>query len=73
MRLRQAIEEAEQDYTARQLELACESIFSGVSACSPEIYETLIGNVAKVCGRSIDDKFREDVKNAISKLPCPLD
>ncbi|CAB4191840.1 hypothetical protein UFOVP1229_166 [uncultured Caudovirales phage] len=60
-------------YDAQHLELACESIFGGVGACSPEIYETLIEKVAKMCGRSIDDKFREDVKIAIGKLPCPLD
>lgn len=35
-------------------------------------------DVNPLCGRAvgdkfIDDQFREDVKNAISKLPCPLD
>lgn len=55
------------------LDAACKTVFGGVGACSPEIYETLIEKVATMCGRETDDKFREDVKNAISKLPCPMD
>jgi len=57
----------------QQLHDACLMTFGGVGACSPEIYQAALERIAFETGRVFDDQFREDVRNILKDIPCPLD
>jgi hypothetical protein len=48
-------------------------VLGGISACSPLIYAKKLEHIAEITGREVDDKFREDVREILKTLPCPLD
>lgn len=52
---------------------ACQIVFGGIGALSPRIYEGLVVDVAKMCGRKIDSAFHIELQEALKKLPCPMD
>jgi hypothetical protein len=55
------------------LDHACQIVFGGVGALSPAIYEGMVSDVAKMCGREVDSAFHIELQEALKKLPCPMD
>lgn len=49
------------------------STLGGVGACSPEHYAAALEQIAKMCHRTVDDEFRNEVSEILKTLPCPLD
>jgi hypothetical protein len=61
------------DQTHCSLDHACQIVFGGIGALSPAIYEGLVSDVARMCGRENDSAFHIELQEALKKLPCPMD
>jgi len=61
------------EQTHCSLDHACQLVFGGIGALNEGLYECLVADVAKMCGRENDSKFKVDIQEALNKLPCPMD
>lgn len=55
------------------LKSVVKSRFSGIGAISPETYESVLQDIAKIVGRTVDADFRSQVAALLRDMPCPLD
>ena len=57
----------------QELHAVVVSVFGGIGAMSPELYEEALRRVAEQCGRVVDEMFRNEVTEQLRQMPCPFD
>jgi hypothetical protein len=63
----------EDECAQQELRAVVVSVFGGICAMSPDLYEEALRLVAEQCGRVVDEMFRNEVTEELRKMPCPLD
>lgn len=63
----------EDECAKQELHAVVVSVFGGIGAMSPELYEEALRRVAEQCGRLVDEMFRSEVTEELRQMPCPLD
>lgn len=58
----------------KTLEQACQAVFGGVMAISPELYGKALQRVAELCNREVDSSFKTEVRGVLATFDdCSLD
>lgn len=49
------------------------AILGGVMAISPDLYDKALDKIARLSGRTNDEKFKKEVYEISKSMPCDLD
>ena len=60
-------------WSDQELHAVVVSVFGGIGAMSPELYEEALRRIAEQCGRVVDEMFRNEVTKQLRQMPCPFD